>query len=85
MNRMPRRKKKLLTKAQQDEKAARFETRVRELYNSFTHKDMTFEAFRKEFIGLRKPPTLDDMLAIQNQKMEMRTNKIRIDNAVRNN
>jgi len=72
------------------EKAARIKRKrrmnLRELYNSFENKDMSFEAFCKEFESLNNPKLLQrDLACIKGQRDAGKRNKAVLDRAMRMN
>lgn len=59
---------------------------IRALYNKFEKKDMPFEEFKNRFRAAISPSKMqEDLMNIQMQKAVERTNRIRIDRAIKNN
>lgn len=60
---------------------------IRQRYNSFTpeQRDMPFHEFKKQIKALTDPVKMrEDLADIQMQKAVFRTNKIRVDRAMKN-
>ncbi len=57
---------------------------LRRIYNNFEVKDMTFEQFCKEFTAMTDPTKIqEDLASMSLQVATRRSNKIRIDRALR--
>lgn len=60
--------------------------KIRELYDSFEYKDMSWEDFLSEFTGLTSSAKMQgDLAGIMQQKQTGRSNQVRIDEAISSN